>query len=103
MPVEKGNNWAGTACHGQRTDTNDTAAEKTEKDTGAVAEDTAPFVGHMPVTAMFHNPGNGIVWAETDIGTKVKGNAPTRGENTEGKKTDTAGYIQCFRKTDSGK
>lgn len=103
MPVEKGNNGAGTACHGQRTDTNDTAAEKTEKDTGAVAEDTAPFIGYMPVAAMFHNPGNGIVWAETDIGTKVKGNAQARGENTEGKKTDAADYCQCFRKAYSRK
>lgn len=103
MAIEKGNDRAGTAGHGQCADTDNTAAEKADDNTGAVAEDTAPFVGHMPVTAMFHNPGNGIVWAETDIGTKVKGNAPTRGENTEGKKTDTAGYIQCFRKTDSGK
>ena len=103
VPVEKGNNWAGTAGHGQCADTDDTAAEKADDNTGAVAENTAPFIGNMPIAAMFQNPGNRIVRPKAYIGTKIKRNAQAGDENTGSEKTNTAGYGQCFRKTDRGK
>ena len=53
MAVEKGNNWACTACHGQRTDTYDTAAEKSDDNARTVTKDTAPFISNMTIAAMF--------------------------------------------------
>lgn len=103
MTIEKGNDRAGTAGHGQCADTDDTAAEKADDNTGAVAENTAPFIGNMPVAAMFQNPRDGIVGAKTDIGTKVKGNTQTGDEDTGDQKTNAAGYSQRFGKADGGK
>ena len=103
MTIEKGNNRTGTAGHGQRANTDDTAAEKADDDTDAVAEDTAPFISNMSAAAVFQNPGNGIVRAKAYIGTKIKRNAQTGGENTNNEKTNTAGYSQCFGKADRGK
>ena len=103
MPIEKRNNRPCTACHGQCTDSNDAAAEKSNKDTCAVAENTAPFVGNMAVAAVFEYPRNGIIWAKTDIGTKVKGNTQTGDEDTGDQKTNAAGYSQRFGKADGGK
>lgn len=53
VAVEKRNNRAGTAGHGQCADTNDAAAEKADDDASTVAEDTSPFIGNMAVAAMF--------------------------------------------------
>ena len=103
VTIEKGNDRAGTAGHGQCANTDNTAAEKADDNTGAVAENTAPFIGNMPIAAMFQNPRDGIVGAKADIGTKIKRNAQTGDENTGSEKTNTAGYGQCFRKTDRGK
>ena len=61
VAVEKGNDRAGTAGHGQRAYANYAAAEKADDDAGAVTEDAAPFKRNSAVGAVFDNPGNAVV------------------------------------------